>query len=212
MLKPKFIAPKINLDSFSCLYCGVCAHQKRYTAAKACNGQEEAPMLKWAASVCQHCRQMTVWFEQQIVIPRVPCVSPPEDDMPDDIKAEYKEAGDIVALSPRGASALLRLALQKLMIHLGEKGENLNVDIASLVKKGLRPDIQKALDVVRVVGNNAVHPGQFDIKDDKETATALFNVLNIVVDQMITHPRQIEMMYNKLPAPSVVAVQKRDGK
>jgi hypothetical protein len=62
-------------------------------------------------------------------------------------------------LSPRGAAVLLRLAIHKLCKHLGESGENLYDDIASLVEKGLSPTIQKYLDVVRVIGNEAVHHG-----------------------------------------------------
>ena len=32
-------------------------------------------------------------------------------------------------------------------------------DIVSMVKRGLEEQVQKALDAVRVIGNNAVHPG-----------------------------------------------------
>ena len=60
---------------------------------------------------------------------------------------------------------------------LGEKGKKIDDDIASLVRKGLEPDIQQALDVVRVTGNNAVHPGQIILEDDKATAVALFELV-----------------------------------
>ena len=52
--------------------------------------------------------------------------------------------------------------LQKLCKVLGQSGNNINEDIKALVESGLDPRVQKALDAVRVVGNNAVHPGQMD--------------------------------------------------
>ncbi len=134
----------------------------------------------------------------------------PSEDMPEDVKADFNEARAIVQASPRAAAALLRLALQKLTIHLGGKGKNLNEDIKNLVKKGLPPKVERALDVVRVIGNNAVHPGKIDLRDDLDTAILLFELLNMIVDTMITQPRRVDEIYNKLPEGVRKAIEKRD--
>lgn len=134
----------------------------------------------------------------------------PAEDMPQDVKADITEARNIVSLSPRASAALLRLGLQKLMVNLGEKGENLNDDIASLVKKGLPQKIQRALDGIRVIGNNAIHPGQIDLRDDKQTAITLFELLNTIVEVMITQPEEIDEIYRKLPDSTREAIQKRN--
>jgi hypothetical protein len=107
---------------------------------------------------------------------------------------------------------LLRLCIQKLCKYLGEPGENLNDDIAALVQKGLGPQIQKALDIVRVIGNNAVHPGKIDLKDNRETATRLFNLVNLIAEVMISQPKHIDAMYESLPEGARVQITKRDGK
>jgi len=136
----------------------------------------------------------------------------PVEDMPKDVKEDFIEARDIVGASPRAAAALLRLALQKLMPHLEEKGKNLNDDIANLVKKGLPVRIQKALDIVRVIGNNAVHPGELDLRDDAQTAIALFELLNMIVELLITQPKKLTDLYDKIPDSTKEAIRKRDKK
>jgi Domain of unknown function (DUF4145) len=97
------------------------------------------------------------------------------------------------------------------MAHLELKGKNLNDDIGALVKRGLDPRIQRALDVVRVIGNNAVHPGQIDLRDDKATAAKLFDLVNLIVEAMIAAPKHIQAMYEALPERVLAAIEKRDG-
>ena len=81
----------------------------------------------------------------------------------------------------------------------GEKGRNIDEDIGHLVRKGLPPLVQQALDAVRVIGNEAVHPGTIDLKDDRDTAGRLFDLVNIIAEQMISNPKHVKELYDKLP-------------
>jgi hypothetical protein len=163
-------------------------------------------------SKCYSCDRIAVWRADELIYPVNHLSIAPNDGMPDDVKADFMEANEIIDKSPRGAAALLRLCVQKLMPHLGEKGDNINDDIASLVKKGLDIRIQRALDVVRVVGNNAVHPGQIDLKDDKTIATKLFGLVNVIVESQITQAKHIEEMFETVVPESVKAqIEKRDA-
>ncbi|MCF6208131.1 MAG: DUF4145 domain-containing protein, partial [Ghiorsea sp.] len=136
---------------------------------------------------------------------------PPNMDLPDDIKGDYEEARTIANLSPRGAAALLRLAIQKLCEHLGQSGKNINADIKELVKEGLPPKVQKALDSVRVIGNEAVHPGSIDLKDDLNTVNKLFKLVNFIANKMITEPREIDAIYGSLPQDKIDGINQRDS-
>ena len=72
--------------------------------------------------------------------------------------------------------------------------------------------IQKALDVVRVVGNNAVHPGQIDWQDNKATASNLFSLVNVIVESQIAQPRHIDQLFDELVPDSAKAqIAKRDA-
>ena len=96
------------------------------------------------------------------------------------------------------------------MVGLGESGNNLNDDIASLVAKGLDPDVQKALDALRVIGNNAVHPLELDLRDDVETVGALFGLLNFIVEDRIARPSSTPLD-NTLPEGARAAIEQRDA-
>jgi Domain of unknown function (DUF4145) len=162
--------------------------------------------------LCVHCQNESIWLSGQMIHPDGGNAPLPNPDLPEEIARDFEEARGIVGKSPRGAAAILRLAIQKLCQHLGEAGKDLNTDIGSLVKKGLPERVRQALDAVRVIGNNAVHPGQINLTDDSETATALFGLVNFIAEKMISEPREIERLHALIPATAIEAINKRDGR
>lgn len=164
-----------------------------------------------ATTQCFNCDKVSIWVRDKLMYPVVSNVVPANSDMPDDVRRDYEEAGSILNQSPRGAAALLRLAIQKLCKELGQPGDNINADIAALVVEGLDKRVQQALDAVRVIGNSAVHPGILDIKDDRATAEALFKLLNLIVDKTISEPKHVKEIYDSLPGNLLEAIAKRDA-
>jgi hypothetical protein len=136
----------------------------------------------------------------------------PSPDMPEEVTNDYNEARAIFGNSPRSSAALLRLALQKLCIHLGEPGKKLDDDIGALVAKGLPTRIQQALDIIRVSGNKAVHPGVIDLHEEKESVFELFAIINFIVNHLITQPQKIARIYNKLPEGPKKGIEQRSQK
>jgi hypothetical protein len=167
--------------------------------------------VNFYVSECYSCYGFTVWVQDRVVYPQKESLVTAHEMMPATIKGDFEEAASIVNKSPRGAVALLRLCVQKLMVHLGEPGKNLNDDIASQVRKGLEAEVQQALDVVRVIGNNAVHPGQIDLKDDKATAITLFGLVNMIVERRIAAPEKLKTLFAQLPQTALEQIENRDG-
>ena len=208
--------PTYRSTAFICPHCQAYAHQKWWDlqAWNMTNGQRTGGIHVNDASVCycERCNAYSLWVEKKLIYPPNSTATNPASDMPDDVAADFQEARSVFDRSPRSAAALLRLGLQKLMPHLGEKGKNIDDDIKSLVQKGLPIEVQRALDTVRVIGNNAVHPGQIDLDDNKEMAASLFGLLNFIVERMITQPKQLGLLYQALPQSSREAIDRRDGR
>lgn len=209
-----YVPPEYGKDGFNCPHCGAFSNQRWRVRVDSYEnrggGGEYTRLSRISVSVCDRCERFALWEDDQLFYPPSYVAPPPSADMPNDVKEDYEEARAIFNQSPRGAAALLRLAIQKLMIPLGEIGKNLDSDIGNLVKKGLRADIQKALDIVRVIGNNAVHPGLIDIKDDPSIALKLFKITNIIVEDMITKPKEVNELFETLPDGAKDAIAKRD--
>ncbi len=163
-------------------------------------------------SRCTNCEKISVWCHRKLAYPARKISVRPNSDLPPHIITIFEEARSIADLSPKGAAALLRLCIQHLCAHLGEPGKSIDQDIASLVKKGLNPLVQKSLDIVRVIGNESVHPGTIDISDDQETVTTLFELVNIIATQMITTPKKVNSLYQKLPSTKLKGIEQRNQK
>ena len=147
---------------------------------------------------CFSCRKFSVWRFGSLIHPRIDAEFPPNPDLPEGIRQDVQEAGAVYAVSPRACAALLRICVQKLCVHLGETGADPTHDVAALVRKGLDRRIQAALDSVRTTGAQAVAPGQIDAKDGRDTAVRLFQLVNVIAEQMITQPRNVAEMFPEL--------------
>ena len=202
--------PTHRSKSFDCPHCGVFADQAWSGMWHQTRGPHVTEAPGYEVVNCRHCGKFSIWVNKTMVFPAIATAPLPNPDMPDPIQQDYLEARDILEQSPRGSAALLRLSVQKLCKHLGEPGKNINTDIGSLVQKGLPVRVQQALDVVRVIGNNAVHPGQIDLKDDRSVAVTLFDLVNLIVEVLISQPKQIEAMFDDLPAEAKKQIEKRD--
>ncbi|WP_414877009.1 DUF4145 domain-containing protein [Pseudomonas sp. IT-196MI5] len=147
-----------------------------------------------------------------MIYPDSTCAPLPTPDMPEDVKADYVEAAAIFTRSPRAAAALLRLALQKLCIHLGEKGDKIDVDIRELAKKHVLPQrLINVADTVRITGNNAVHPGEMAAEDVDLVASKMFLMINLIVVKGITEPRELDALYKITPEGARAAAEKKDA-
>lgn len=232
-----FISPTLFLSAFNCPHCRAFAHQEWFIGAASPiiggsrsaisafgnslpvptiskEGQQQSGTLihNLCFSRCANCKKLAIWVGREIVFPSSGEAPQANPDMPDDIQRDYKEASEILNISPRGAAALVRLAIEKLCRQLGDPNKSINDNIKKMVEDGLDQRTQRALDAVRIIGNHAVHPGQIDLTDDRAMAESLFKLLNLIVEKMISEPRHIDDIYSGLPKGALDAIDKRDGK
>ena len=174
----KYYPPSFRSERFHCPYCnsytshswtdiGFSVEENNFIIDQVCIGEN---VVNISFSSC--CGNPTFWCDEKIIYPPSQTAPPANSDLPVDVKAVYEEASTISTHSSRAAAALLRLALQMLLEHIGRSG-NLNTNIKNLVEEGLDSQIQQALDIVRVTGNHAVHPGEI-VFDDTTDVQALF--------------------------------------
>ena len=189
----RYVAPRFGSKAFNCAHCGVLAQHKSRKLLTDEGGHYESTEI--SMTMCTNCGKFILWDQQTQIYPFISNAPVPSPDMPDDVKEDFLEARNIHGISNKAAAALLRLAIKKLLVHLGEKGQNINTDINNLAQKGLAVNIQRALKTVRVTGEKSIIPGQIDSLDTEESAKQLFHLLNLLVDVMITQPRMVDEIF-----------------
>ncbi|MGI3407430.1 DUF4145 domain-containing protein [Providencia stuartii] len=228
----KIIPPNFKGESFTCPHCGAFSQmiwanliisasiQRLYGPIKAIYSQF------WQAQ-CAACSQPNIWIKKNkhmtendetysygtMIYPTANTAPLPHADMPPEVKQDYCEAASIQQNSPRGAAALLRLALQKLCKHLGENGENINADIRSLSLKGkVSEEVIRMADVLRITGNCSVHPSEMSSEDIDEVSDGLFDLINYIVKEAISDPAFRSSMYSKMPENLRKKAEEQDAK
>ena len=66
-----------------------------------------------------------------------------------------------------------------------------------------------------VIGNEAVHPGEINIKDNPETARQLFEIINEIIEDrigVIEKQTKINEIYQGLPETKLKHIRDRDNK
>lgn len=221
---PEYTPPSYGSTGFHCPYpeCGVYSQQTWYLSSAHYILDNYKGVFKkentYAFAHCYRCGRYSIWDEEKLIYPLKLVAPRPHKDMPEEIKKDFREARQIFNYSPRGSAALLRLATEKLVEILIEKSKrkntkNLNKNIGILVEEGLPTSIQKALDSLRVIGSEAVHPGVLNLNDNEDIALKLFKLVNLIIENRISQVEEIENLFkNKIPKSKKEQIEKRDSK
>src|SRR4051812_33213984 len=112
-----YTAPEFQRDAFNCPHCDAYAVMDWSQLFNEAPGGGFIPVTVHMAQ-CGHCGKPSYWIEKrrldvtdqvdcQMLFPAALQASLPHSDMPARMRADYEEARNIVAESPRGAAALL---------------------------------------------------------------------------------------------------------
>ena len=109
-----FKPPTFHESGFTCPFCGAFSQQDWGSPAYVAAGTHYGGAESFQISLCRRCRRFSVWIDKKMVYPDVLSAPAPNPDLSPDVRRDYEEARAIIAKSPRGAAALLRLAIQKI--------------------------------------------------------------------------------------------------
>ena len=204
----EYFPPELNKDAFNCPYCGVYAHQTWYSSisygeVEVIYGEKrfysKGILGGLSLSICYHCGKKVLWHNENMLLPRQMTVPEPSEDVPQKIKKIYIEAGKVLIDSARASGALMRLALEQLLQEINKNDLKLNENVKKLMEIGVPDQLIKALTILRVNGNDIMHTGEIKILQKKEDVLYLFELFNMIVEELITRPKRLNESYGKIP-------------
>jgi hypothetical protein len=169
---------------------------------------------------CSHCARVMIWhidssesgflqrqnqklylqhtdsgsIKAKIIYPETRSIGEsPNEDIPPEIQKIYEEARAVAPHSLRAANALLRTVLEKMVIGNGGEGAKLYHKIKNLADKNvITGQWAETLQNVRILGNEAAHPGEinFDEEVDAAFTNSIFSCINAFAQQTYTRKRE----------------------
>src|ERR1700730_15976123 len=131
-------------------------------------------------SNCHSCNGFSLWVGGLLVFPtRI-------DKTPELVEQDLEEAAAILNKFPRGAAALMRVCIQRLVPLLEENGKELNQRVSSLVRKGLEMEMQQAKEVLQVLRSDPVQLSKLESHADKETVLRFLDSLKEVLERRMS--------------------------
>ena len=128
-------------------------------------------------SNCHSCNGFSLWVGGLLVFPtRI-------DKTPELVEEDLEEAAAILNKFPRGAAALMRVCIQKLVPLLEDNGKEFNQRVSSLVRKGLEMEMQQAEEVLQVLRGDSAQLNSLESQADRETALRLLDSLKAVLER-----------------------------
>ena len=191
-----YTPPKFRAKEFNCPRCGVYATQEwgciedntDMITAMPNTTDGKKKHRSYYVMKCLACKELSFWENKEMVYPLISSAPAPVDEMPKGVKKIYEEARLIEPHSKRAAMVLLRVCLEKLMVHLQMKGKTLNDKIKNLAKKGVTDEAIRWLLAVKGMGNEAAHIANIDPNDQEvvENLNKVFTTINLIVTVTIT--------------------------
>lgn len=214
--------PGLFKDAFTCPHCGTYAHQKWYESVKFGNMVkiskhepyrliQEGGFETMRVSKCQRCFKSTLWSGDGIIYPWKIVVPQPNETIPKELREIYLEAGRVLDYSIRASGALIRLSLELLLRYINQNKESLDKNIGLLVSRGIPEKVQKALDFLRIKGNYSVHPESINMEEKREDVLFMFQLFNLVYEELINRYSKIDQLYENLPDEKKEHIRTRDG-
>jgi Domain of unknown function (DUF4145) len=186
------VPPALRAPHFVCPHCGVDAQQLWQDADFPARGTGEVDSALLRAE-CVLCHRRSYWIAGEMVWPHPTVGVAPPPDLAADLVDLYDEARSVAPISPRAATALLRLLVDRLVASLGAADGTLEDRIASLAAEGHLPaQVTEGLAAVRVQGSDGLRPGQIDAdeEDDAAVVELLCLLVKAIVETTITLRRR----------------------
>jgi hypothetical protein len=143
----------------------------------------KAKMANLHISNCHSCNGFSLWVGGLLVFPTK------IDKTPELVEEELEEAAAILNEFPRGATALMRVCIQKLVPLLEDNGKELNQRVSSLVRKGLEMEMQQAKEVLQVLRSDPTQLNPLEPQADRETALRFLDSLKEVLERRMSQNR-----------------------